>query len=1568
MKVQENAELQLGANWYTVEKWIGRGTVNDVYRAIPRAIGVDVPVAIKVLRDDLGADAALGDSVLAKQIELRVGGMQREEQVLETLNRAESAERRPGMDLAARMEWAERTRGTRRVIALLDAGQTTNGEPYLVTEMAPPQFERFSVNSLDDEFRMLAVAGAIAGVMSLAHSNNMALQDFDPRMHKDDRIRLQWLEDGARFELKIIDWNVTGDAAEHANDLFRFGGHLYYLFVGHHLPVDSKGQPLLDLDTQDRGWTGLTEGTRSIISRLVHRDPGRRYDRAATVEADLAWWRAAVEAALGNQNCGQFLQEQARLERRGRPDRVMAIADLATKCGADATYQSIIDNWAKNARAELEKEIWLPIAGAMESLDAGQFSQAAVLFSDQVRLLSPTTPAARYARVYQRMAQTGEELALTSPNSSVLRSPEWSALVRAAEALTSRKWVEADRGLTLMHQQRPEMSQWTPVKTLSNYARAGLLLEKASGMIRDVEPAIEDVDSTNWLAAEQERIKGFVEAIEVVGQAQKLAPDDPDFAARLDLEQGRLESRRRIYKSYQSIDQTVAQARGLASVEMGNETQALEDAEQAYDSAATKYQLVVAGLESILDEDPTQLRARLIRDRIRPEIVDVNAKLQRVQDKLSLIRQANQAIEQTEQALKIGQYQHAYNTAVQATELRPVDGQGRELEMLAQAGLVLLHNAQKREDEAQQTLLDRDWSPAKVDETKRRIDQIRAMKNVPLVEEEETAQVLTFETYRFRLPNDLSERLDLLERQIELIGVLSVTNAIDDHTKIIEAAESLEKTGIDLTDQESKRYEASCRIVEQHQQAKALIAAGTYHELAPVVAGLADDTSAYGVYVKEVFQGWRKLEQSRQYVVERRLDEATGTLNELATDSVLPESLVKDRERLVQEIFLIREVRNAVRVARAGQEPERFHLVLDNLEKLSIAGLELTLEENGWNDEASGHLQLPVQIEKLLASDDLDTVEKAWTRLENQPHDVANPLGILIAETWLRLVEEKLASLKGENLAFQQESLENIESRVRKHRDALNAFGFDKMRERLSRGITSAVNVVDALILKTEDPERAKWDDLDGDDHPIAAIHDDLQVLVGAGRSFEELSNEWQVLFKKHVEAYATDQMGKVVAFTDKDQPQAALVYLDRYLVTLPKDLIVETWQRCTHKRAELAYWVAILAVYREVERGSITYEAVQKKVDEINRDQDAEVVKETEVANDRANVDQMSSHRSALPAYLQDFLEDLPKAVDCEHLASGRSESTSFLTRMTSLRLTVVRDAPELRVPGLDRLLQDLEDAFESTGVELARELNEMVFDLDLDGRRYDKRFGSLYWQVEGCRRQPEGWLRSPYLKGELEDAANKSVEMLSAWCGKLEKDICHARSKNDLDVFGQATDYGLILYLALWKDPLDLKQMGPERRPIERIQESRQRLIQLKKLTKSLGAAREDADLFKIADIGREVSEVTTGLGGCAAELGLQALKQQQLADELLKTIKMPIEVTTDSGDSEGIIEDGSPELEAESPTEVSEAIDADLSEAADEMAVEEPTDSEHAGSDIADSSLKDETNGSVETLTDD
>ena len=51
MKVQEKTDLQLGANWYTVDKWVGRGTVNYVYRAFPRDIDAEIPVAIKVLKE-----------------------------------------------------------------------------------------------------------------------------------------------------------------------------------------------------------------------------------------------------------------------------------------------------------------------------------------------------------------------------------------------------------------------------------------------------------------------------------------------------------------------------------------------------------------------------------------------------------------------------------------------------------------------------------------------------------------------------------------------------------------------------------------------------------------------------------------------------------------------------------------------------------------------------------------------------------------------------------------------------------------------------------------------------------------------------------------------------------------------------------------------------------------------------------------------------------------------------------------------------------------------------------------------------------------------------------------------------------------------------------------------------------------------------------------------------------------------------------------------------------------------------------------------------------------------------
>jgi len=747
MRIEAGQTILLGRTSYTLTEKLGSGAVADVYRAT--LAGVPTDVVVKVVRQDTTPD---------EEGQRKIEGIRREGLVLATLNQAEDPAWGNTLGIPYRVHRAQQTVSQRLVVALFDSGEMASGQPYLIQELAPPALERFEVKTLADERRALSVAHSMARAMALAHQHNLALKDFDPHT-KLDRVRVRWLDEEDRFELKLIDWNVTGGPEDVPQDLLYFGGHLYYLLLGRHLVLDVAGRPPADLGGLGvPGWGRLTEGSRQILQRLLHRDPSRRYRGAAKLEADLAWWLDALRQA-DTPNAVDRLQDriwQARPQERH--DRVLAAADLAQQLNLTTEASRMFELWADQARQELGKETWLLVAEIRVSLLSGAYRAAVEKASTQLRQLDERTEAARMTRVLRLQAQAGYMLKEANQGADIRPTAEWAALTHAANALVQRQWNEARTAILELERLRPETANWQPVLDQLDLAQAGQLLNRAADLSTQADSRRADADRSDWAEIETGHLERLNQAVTLLQQAVELATLEPDFKDRLQAEQAHLELRRALLARYRDAEQFGEQVtpylqRGQDAARRNDDSvaaTAFTEAVRSLDNALTEYR-------AILEADPGQYRARRRQEQVQRQRADIQRRLDLVQARAlayTLIRR--------------GQYSDARDPARRAANLSPDDKKIREQQTEVEVGARLEREAEARLDTALQRLeignLDQEPDPTGLTE-----DWAQQVLNMSRMSLRDLArgEALSEEvkSHLFALRADLSDRADeLLER------------------------------------------------------------------------------------------------------------------------------------------------------------------------------------------------------------------------------------------------------------------------------------------------------------------------------------------------------------------------------------------------------------------------------------------------------------------------------------------------------------------------------------------------------------------------------------------------------------------------------------------------------------------------------------------------------------------------------------------------------------------------------------------------------------------------------------
>lgn len=673
MKFHDGQAVILNTNRYRVQgERLGRGAVSDVYLALLEDID-DAHVVLKVVRDDATDDIDKAEA------------LQHEAEVLIQLNQVEDETWQHLPNAISRYHQAQETTSKRRIIALLDTGNIAPGQPLVVQEIAPPALERFEITALADEHRVFAIAQAIVDVLALTHRAGMSLKDFEPTT-KGDRFRVQWLdEEHQDFTFKMIDWNITGGSEAMAQDLFFFGGHLYYLLTGRHIHLDTEGRPPANLSIGNPGWQTLTAGSQQIVAKLLHRDTRRRYAQVEALADDITWWSDALAQV---ETSGVFRRLDDRLwqaKPASRYDRVLAIAELALRLDPPAdTYQSF-EQSRRQAREELDKENWQPIAQAQVMLGTRAYEQADKEFAAQLRILSPESEAARLATIYQRLARVGQLLKAQYAGNDERRTPEWEALeTRMIKALVERRWQDAQGALAEVVRLRSESRTWKPLEDLGNWIMGGVrYTREVAAALAEAENSI-DPTTPAWLTVEAEKIKLHEKAVVLLEQVQELAPFEQEFKDRLALERDRLKQRQTFIEHYKQADESVKQAE-----EAFEEARATDEKQTDYDKAAKAYQNALQKLdaalerfEEILHEDPTQRRAQRLAQR-----------LQTHHETATSLQQQALTLHDAQKEMQAGHYDAALKQTSALLQLAPNRVQVREIQAEAEVGARLLKQA-----------------------------------------------------------------------------------------------------------------------------------------------------------------------------------------------------------------------------------------------------------------------------------------------------------------------------------------------------------------------------------------------------------------------------------------------------------------------------------------------------------------------------------------------------------------------------------------------------------------------------------------------------------------------------------------------------------------------------------------------------------------------------------------------------------------------------------------------------------------------------------------------------------
>lgn len=438
--------IRLGGEKYEILESMGYGYLAQVYKA--KVLPGQELVAIKILKTE-----HCGDSKALAQFE-------EESKVLLALAEA------------------EKSTGTHYAIRLRSAGQDQEGRYYQVQEFAPGVPLDLCLGELSEDME-LEIATQFAHLLQIAHGVNVALPDM-----KIDEV----LWDGT--SICVVDWNLTRQGVEEQlKDLRRFGALLFHLFTERPLILTSDLQVKGELGDGVPRWSQLSEGTRLIISRALHREPKKCYRSAKELREDLEWQRENLR--LTREGQWRALEERTRIACLGsRWERALATCLAALNANPDEKGRSQLERLKDQIKRELDKEIMVPLARGLSNLKAGLYQASINDFEEALR----RDPANREARYQWARAKIGLRLETDQyfrfdPTGQAQRERVHQCLAQIVQALMQKQHEVAEEKLRLIRSfPEPAHSVLTSLEgmqLLDGAVRAGKLVEHAEETLKD---------------------------------------------------------------------------------------------------------------------------------------------------------------------------------------------------------------------------------------------------------------------------------------------------------------------------------------------------------------------------------------------------------------------------------------------------------------------------------------------------------------------------------------------------------------------------------------------------------------------------------------------------------------------------------------------------------------------------------------------------------------------------------------------------------------------------------------------------------------------------------------------------------------------------------------------------------------------------------------------------------------------------------------------------------------------------------------------------------------------------
>lgn len=577
MNLHANDEILLGTTRYRIEKSLWQSAFSAVYLATL----FEKPDAFVVLK--FGSRQG-SDSDRATERE----NLEKEAAVLRRLNEDEGLPWNKYSTVLQRWQAAQSSAPHRQIVTCLDAGEI-EAEAFLVLEHAPPEFEPPEVQTLEIEHQVWAVGRALAQVMQRAHGHDYSLSDFDPAT-KGDRIRVRWVQPPDQFEFKVIDWNGTGNREGIPADLLLYGRHLYFFLLGQHLTLENN-RPPINLRLSSANWEKLTEGSRQLLSKLLHRDPTKRYVSARELLSDIDFFLDCLKDAEAPSGPRLLQDRMMLMQAKPRFDRVLIAGDLALRQAAMSDQRSGLQEAMDRARGELEKEDWVPVSQALSTMRLGDYSQAIRELADVLRVSDKESRRAHFARLYRLLAQVGDVMKKANNGAVITALPAWQACEQAVQAMTLSEpnWRHAEQLLGGAMRAEPRVANWEAVKKLQALAEAGLKAEAAAGIIETDEP-LPGLELEAWCLREAAALERLEGRVRLLLEARDKAPDEPEFQGRAEAERMMLSERRERLDAYtEAVRKQKAAQSSLSSGLQAQEDGRWQAAENAYKSAAAGF-------------------------------------------------------------------------------------------------------------------------------------------------------------------------------------------------------------------------------------------------------------------------------------------------------------------------------------------------------------------------------------------------------------------------------------------------------------------------------------------------------------------------------------------------------------------------------------------------------------------------------------------------------------------------------------------------------------------------------------------------------------------------------------------------------------------------------------------------------------------------------------------------------------------------------------------------------------------------------------------------------------------